>query len=139
MSGKEADYGELIEEAREVRDKALIPARYGTSFLKGFDHWRAFWANHDLEVIEALEACSSRNRELEEELERRDNELAELRERVSKNADLYRRDVQYALDLMSDVQKGDITIAVAVHDLNEQHQAGRKELAGWRMGDSEDG
>jgi hypothetical protein len=72
------------------------------------------------------------------EMERQFDERAELRERVKHNADMYRRDMQYAVDLFDDVLAGHITMVRARNDLRAAHQAGRGELRDWRIGEATD-
>ena len=73
------------------------------------------------------------------DLERMFDERDELRQRVDRNADLYRRDVQYALDLFDDVLMERITTVEARNILRHVYAGGRRELAGWRLGEERSG
>lgn len=64
------------------------------------------------------------------EMERYFDERDELRQRVKKNADLYRSDMQYALDLLSDIGS-----MPAEEDLRDVYEKGRRELQDWRIGE----
>jgi hypothetical protein len=66
------------------------------------------------------------------------DERAELRERVKHNADMYRRDMQYAIDLFDDVLAGLITVVRARNDLRSAYDDGREELKDWRIGEATD-
>lgn len=68
----------------------------------------------------------------QETIDRILNEAAELREKVDRNAELYRRDLQYAVDLMRDVSGGEISLETAAEKLNYSHERGRTELESWR-------
>lgn len=69
------------------------------------------------------------------DLERMFDKRDELRQRVDRNADLYRRDVQYALDLFHEVLTECMTAVEARNVLRHVYAGGRKELADWRLGE----
>lgn len=72
---------ELVEDAREARDKVLNPGRYNLNVCSGFDAWRKFWSQNDLDLINALE-------ESEKERERLQNKNAELLEKWKRHEEL---------------------------------------------------
>jgi hypothetical protein len=61
-------------------------------------------------------------------MERQFDERSELRDRVKHNADLYRRDVQFGIDLLEDTLAGRITLSRARADLRDAYERGREEL-----------
>ncbi len=75
----------------------------------------------------------------QETIDRLLNEAAELRHKVDHNADLYRRDVRYALDLMGDVSDGEISLEAAIGMFDGAHGSGRAQLESWRMTEDQRG
>lgn len=63
-------------------------------------------------------------------MERQFDERDELREKVKYNADMYRRDVQFALDLIADAMSGTKTLSEIEATLTDAYKAGRQELKG---------
>lgn len=66
--------------------------------------------------------------ELRDAFDRHLNEMAKLREAVNNNADLYRRDMQYVIDLFGDWHNGELSLDGFRTQLLNTHAMGKEEL-----------